>query len=300
MSDLGPHHRISPDDLLTLLSVARLGKYTAAAASLGVNHTTISRRIAALEKAVGERVLTATPDGWELTAVGRQLLDPAETIEGAIAAAQRAASDSADTLHGVVRIAAPEGYMSYLALPSLARLQREHPAVQIDVHTVTQRASRHRSGVDIEIVVGEPAAPNIRVRALQSYLLALYASADYLAQHGTPQSIADLAGHRLVYYPEHSLSVDGLEDASAQLPDPAGFFHSNSVRLHVEATRAGVGVGLLPSYAAGDLVRVIPDFSKPMRYWAALRHEATRRPVVIAVLNALAGIESPLAGTNNS
>ena len=58
-----PSLRIAPDDLLALLAVARLGKYTAAATSMGVNHTTVSRRIAALEKAVGERVLAASPDG---------------------------------------------------------------------------------------------------------------------------------------------------------------------------------------------------------------------------------------------
>src|SRR5690625_2405628 len=67
----GSGQQIAPEDLLTLLAVARLGKFTAAAHSLGLNHTTVSRRIAALEKAYGERVLVASPDGWELNAAGR-------------------------------------------------------------------------------------------------------------------------------------------------------------------------------------------------------------------------------------
>src|SRR5699024_1833940 len=79
--------RIAPDDLLALLAVARLGKYTAAATSMGVNHTTVSRRVASLEKAVGERVLTASPDGWELTGRGRRLLPAAEAVEAALTAA---------------------------------------------------------------------------------------------------------------------------------------------------------------------------------------------------------------------
>ena len=69
--------RIAPDDLLTLLTVARLGKYTAAAQVLGVNHTTVSRRIAALEKSVGEPVLASSPDGWEVTQAGEQLISAA-------------------------------------------------------------------------------------------------------------------------------------------------------------------------------------------------------------------------------
>ena len=80
----GSGQQIAPEDLLTLLAVARLGNFTAAAHSLGLNHTTVSRRIAALEKAYRERVLVAASDGWELSAAGRQLLPIAEDIEAAL------------------------------------------------------------------------------------------------------------------------------------------------------------------------------------------------------------------------
>src|SRR5699024_3731293 len=100
--------RIAPDDLLALLAVARLGRYPAAAATMGVTHTTVSRRTAALERAAGDRVLAASPDGWELTARGRHLLPAAEAVEAALASAAQpdpATARSTGAVIGTVRVA---------------------------------------------------------------------------------------------------------------------------------------------------------------------------------------------------
>lgn len=308
-----PSLRISPDDLLALLAVARLGKYTAAATSMRVNHTTVSRRIAALEKAVGERVLAASPDGWELTSRGRRLLPAAEAVEAALttAASTTGRGEETGSLSGLVRLAAPAGFADWFALPVLAQLQRMHPGLQVEILTATQRARRHRSGVDIEVVVGRPDAPQSIAQFLRPYSLGLFASQAYIDENGEPESLAQMAGRRLIYYPEHSLSVEDLAHATEGLPQPAGHFRSNEVRLQVRATQLGVGVGLLPTTAVDeaaadrggdppgpthsdppdpthpDLVRVLPDFARPMEYWAAVRPEALRRPAVEQVLLAL-------------
>src|SRR5690348_18499821 len=84
MADLpspGPARRPSADDLLVLLAVGRSGRYNIAAEELGLNHTTISRRIAALEQAVGGRVLARVGGGSELTDLGRSALSAAEAVE---------------------------------------------------------------------------------------------------------------------------------------------------------------------------------------------------------------------------
>ena len=306
--------RIAPDDLLALLAVARLGKYTAAAASMGVNHTTVSRRIAALEKAVGDRVLAASPDGWELTARGRHLLPAAEAVEAALAAASQpdpAAAKTGGAVIGTVRVATTPGFANWIALPAIAELQSNHPGLQVELVTVTQPARRYRSGMDIEIVVGRPDAPQSLTHFLRPYSLGLFATEEYLEAHGTPQTPADMADHRLIYYPEHSVGVAELAHATQGLPEPAGFLRSNSLRIHVHATALGMGVGLLPTYLAtawprvfgalapedipGDLpgdgsprlVRVLPDIERPMEYWAATRPEALRSPAVEHVFRAL-------------
>jgi DNA-binding transcriptional LysR family regulator len=282
---------------------------------MGVNHTTVSRRIAALEKAVGDRVLAASPDGWELTARGRHLLPAAEAVEAALASASQpdpATAKSTGAVIGTVRVATTPGFANWVALPAIAELQRQHPGLQVEITTVTQPARRYRSGVDIEVVVGRPDAPQSLTHFLRPYSLGLFATEEYLRTHGTPQEAADMADHRLIYYPEHSVGVAELAHATQGLPEPAGFLRSNSVRLHVHATVLGMGVGLLPTYmgdtwthgfgpaveaprsdaeaaptSAPRLTRVLPDFERRMEYWAAVRPEALRSNAVEHVFHAL-------------
>ncbi|WP_309131955.1 LysR family transcriptional regulator [Brevibacterium sp.] len=284
----GSRSQISPEDLLTLLAVARLGKFTAAAHSLGLNHTTVSRRISALEKAYGERLLVASPDGWELSAAGRELLPVAEDIEAALG---RIGNRGSAALSGTIRLACPQAFALEYAVPALTRLQSRHPRLQVELLTVTQRARQYRSGVDIEVVVGKPDAPRSVAKHLRDYRLQLYASQEYIDAHSMPTSLEDLAGHRLIYYIEHSLHVDDLDEAAEALPRGAGFFRSTSVHAHVLATSNSVGIGILPDFLArhnSRLVQLLPDqFSKPVSYWASVRHEALRNVGVRSVLEAL-------------
>ena len=204
----------NPDDLLVLLTVARLGRFTAAADVLGVNHTTISRRIALLEKAIGGRVLVQTPGGWELTDLGRDLLGPAEAIERAVAEVGERATGRGQ-LQGAVRVASPDGYAIHWLVPAVTRLQRDHPQLDLELITATQRAREARSGVDLEVVVGRPAVRRSAAEHLRDYRLQLYATKTYLDRAGTPTALADLGEHTLVYYIESALQVDDLDEAEA-------------------------------------------------------------------------------------
>ncbi|UVI35901.1 LysR family transcriptional regulator [Brevibacterium spongiae] len=284
----GSGQQIAPEDLLTLLAVARLGKFTAAAHSLGLNHTTVSRRIAALEKAYGERVLVASPDGWELSAGGRELLPIAEDIEAALG---RIDAHRSSALSGTIRLACPQAFALEYAVPALTGLQQRHPGLQIELITATQRVRQYRSGVDIEIVVGRPDAPRSIAKHLRDYRLQLYASQDYLGRHGHPRSLDELAEHRMIYYIENSLQVDDLDEAAEALPRGSGFFRSTSVHAHVLATSDGVGIGILPDFLArhnSRLVQVLPaQFSKRVSYWASVRHESLRNAGVRKVLESL-------------
>ena len=284
----GSGQQIAPEDLLTLLAVARLGKFTAAAHSLGLNHPTVSRRIAALEKAYGERVLVASPDGWELSAAGRQLLPIAEDIEAALG---RIDAHTSSALSGTIRLACPQAFALEYAVPALTALQQSHPGLQIELITATQRVRQYRSGVDIEIVVGRPDAPRSIAKHIRDYRLQLYASQDYLAEHGRPRSLDELARHRMIYYIENSLQVDDLDEAADALPRGNGFFRSTSVHAHVLATSNGAGIGILPDFLArhnSRLQQVLPDqFSKRVSSWAAVRHESLRTSGGRSVLDVL-------------
>ncbi|TFC53243.1 LysR family transcriptional regulator [Cryobacterium sp. TMT1-21] len=280
----------NPDDLLILLAVARTGRFTTAAESLGLNHTTVSRRIAALERALDGRVLSRTVGGWELTELGKRAFNAAENVESAVAILN-GPTDRPHQLSGVVRMSATDGFSAYIAAPAIAALQRTHPALRVEIVTVTRRALQHRSGLDIEVVVGEPQAHRAEAFRLGYYLLGMYASRDYLAEKGTPTTVAELTTHPLVYFVDSMLLVDDLDAPRRLVPSMRASLSSTNVFVHVEATRAGAGIGFLPCFMGdrhADLVRLLPDqFHERLQYWMVLRQDSLHQPAVAAVVAAL-------------
>jgi DNA-binding transcriptional LysR family regulator len=282
--------RPSADDLLVLLAVGRSGRYTTAAEELGLNHTTISRRIAALEESIGGRVLARLAGGWELTELGRDALAAAEAVESAVRSLT-ADGQGSRGLEGVVRISATDGFSAYIAAPAAAQVQRRHPKVAVEIVATTRRATQQRSGLDVEVVVGEPQVHRAEAIRLGDYCLGLYGAKEYLSEHGSPQSVADLARYPLVYFIDSMLQVDDLDLATSFAPPMRESVTSTNVFVHVEATRAAAGIGLLPCFMADrhrDLVRLLPDsVAVRLSYWLVTRAETLRRPEVGAVVEAI-------------
>lgn len=281
----------SADDLLVLLAVSRTGRYSSAADDLGINHTTISRRIAALEDALGGRAFTRAGGSWELTQLGRGALAAAEAVEHAL---RTLVSTDEDALEGVVRISATDGFSAYIAAPAAARVQREHPGVSVEIVATTRRASQQRSGLDVEVVVGQPQVHRAEAIRLGDYVLGLYGSRSYLREHGVPVTPADLAAHPLVYFIDSMLHVDDLDLTPHIEPTMRESVTSTNVFVHVEATRASAGIGLLPCFMADrhpDLERVLPDaIAARLTYWLVTRSETLRRPEVSAVVEAIRAV----------
>ncbi|MUU71083.1 LysR family transcriptional regulator [Pseudarthrobacter sp. GA104] len=280
----------NPDDLLVLLAVSRSAKFTTAAQSLGLNHTTVSRRIAALEKSLGGRVLARAAGGWELTDLGTRAVQVAEQVEAAMGSLGPAGKEP-DPITGVVRMTATDGFSAYIAAPAVARLRRNHPGLCVEVVTMTRRALQQRSGLDIEVVVGEPQVHRAEAVRLGEYMLGMYASRAYLAEHGTPASVAELNEHPLVYFVDSMLQVDDLDAPRRLVPGMRDGVTSTNVFVHVEATRAGAGIGFLPCFMGDlhdDLIRLLPtEIAELLPYWMVLRPDSLRRPAVAAVVQAL-------------
>jgi DNA-binding transcriptional LysR family regulator len=278
------------DQLLVLLQVARTGRYTTAAQALGVNHTTVARNITALERSLGGRLLVRGADGWELTSLGRRAARAGEAVSDAVD--RLVAGDTeADPVTGVVRMTATDGFSAYIASPAIARLRGEHPELSVELVTVTRVATHHRSGVDIDVVVGEPSVQRAKAVCLGDYVLGMYGSRDYLARHGTPTTVDEMSRHGLVYFIDSMLQVNHLDAPRRLVPGMQDALASTNVFVHVEATRAGAGLGFLPCFMADrhdDLVRLLPDeVTERLPYWAVIRSESWRRPAVAAVVQAL-------------
>ncbi|WP_181272201.1 LysR family transcriptional regulator [Brevibacterium sediminis] len=280
----------NPNDLLVLLAVSRTAKFTTAAHNLGLTHSTVSRRIAALEKSLGGRVLARSDDGWELTDLGERAVAVAEQMENAVAELE-SPGQGPETVSGVVRMTATDGFSAYVASPAVAKLRRRHPGLSVEIVTVTRQALQQRSGLDIEVVVGEPRVHRAEAIELGDYELGLYASRDYLAASGTPSSVEEVSDHRLVYFVDSMLQVDDLDAPRRLFPEMKDALTSTNVFVHVEATRAGAGIGFLPCFMADrhpDLVRLFPEsVAERLPYWLVLRPDSMRRPAIAAVVQGL-------------
>ncbi|WP_292762048.1 LysR family transcriptional regulator [Microbacterium sp. UBA3486] len=278
------------DDLLVLLAVARTGRYTSAAAHLGLDHTTVARRIAALEDVLGGRVVAQSATGWELTDLGRSAAETGGRIEAALSQLD-GGTEPPDPISGVVRMSATDGFSAYIAAPAVAALRRDHPRLTVEIVAATRRAAEHRAGLDLEVVVGVPQTRRAHAVKLGTYTLGMYASRDYLDRVGTPSTTAELEQHQLVYFVDSMLQVDALDLPRRLVPRMQDGLTSTNVFVHVEATRAGAGIGLLPCFAADrhhDLVRLLPSvFAEKLPYYLVARPESLRLPAVSALAAAL-------------
>ncbi|NLU82289.1 LysR family transcriptional regulator [Rhodococcus sp. HNM0569] len=280
---------VNPQDLVVLLAVGRTGRFTAAGDDLGLNHTTVARRIESLEHALGGRVVTRGAAGWELTELGRRAFASAEQVEDAMLGLSTDADGTAG-LEGAVRVSATDGFSAYLLAPAAVDVRSRHPRIGVEIVTATRLASHTRSGVDIEIVVGEPHVHRAEAIRLADYTLGLYASRSYLCRHAAPTSHAELSGHPLIYFVDSMLQVDDLDLARTLVPQMQEAVTSTNVFVHVEATRAHAGIGLLPCFMADrhdDLVRVLPRVRARLSYWLVARTESFRRPEVAVVVDAI-------------
>jgi DNA-binding transcriptional LysR family regulator len=283
---------IDPGDLLALLAVVRGRTFTAAATTLGVNHTTVARRIRSLEQTVGERLLVAAPGGWAPTARGREVLMAAEAVQAAL---DELPSDgrgrSGGVLRGLVRVNSTEVFGIKVVAPALAQVRTEHPGISFELASITRPTPAYGAAADLDVGVTRPSSPRLGVRRLVDYELALFAAPSYLAAHGEPSSLTDLAQHSPVYYVESMLQVTDLDLIDRLFPRRAGVLGATSVLAQLEMTRRGAGIGLLPVFLAvdaPDLVPVLPGSTGAvLTFWLSARTENLRRPEVAAVAEAI-------------
>ncbi|WP_296135779.1 LysR family transcriptional regulator [uncultured Tessaracoccus sp.] len=282
---------IRPEDLLMLAEVARSGSLAHAASVLGVDHTTVSRRLDRLDRQVGAATVIRTSGGTRLTDLGKSLLGPASQIEAAVHAAQELGRSGEGThqLRGLLRVMCPEGFGTMFVTPAAARLQRRHPQLQIELvtgtHPITQGVS-----ADVEISVGKPERRHCRHDRLAGYHLGLYASRGYLDEHGPVDSVDQISCHKLVYYIESMLLLDQLVLAERHFPEASIGFASPNLFSQLAATNAGAGIGLLPRFVVlgnDNLVRLAPDFHVTREFYAAIAERPTTRTLAAALVRAV-------------
>lgn len=266
------------DDVRIFLAVARSGQILGASKRLGLNHATVSRRIAALEEALGARLFRRMTTGSELTPAGQRFVGVAERMEADMIAARADLADEGDEVSGTVRIGAPDGFgVSFLA-PHLGELCARHRDLSVQLVPVPRSFSLSRREADIAITVERPTEGRLIAAKLVDYSLRLYASRAYAEEVGLPASRDDLAGHRLIGYVDDLVISPSLDYAQEFLPNWDARYEISSALGQVEAVRSGAGIGILHTYIARahpDLVEitVIPAIRRA--YWLVY-HESVR------------------------
>lgn len=269
------------DDVRLFLSVARSGQFLSAARKLGVNHATLSRRISALEAAIGTQLFLRSTNGCELTEEGQRLLAGAERMETEMLNAQANLGRVDTAVAGTVRIGAPDGLgVSFLA-PRLGRLTARYPDLKIQLVPVPRSFSLSQREADIAITIERPEQGRLMFSKLTDYSLGLYASADYLADYGTPDDVEALKRHRRIGYVEDLIFSPSLNFTGEIMRAWDAAFEISSATGQTEAVRSGAGIGILHNYIAGqypELLRIMPQLTISRSYWTAY-HESARQLV---------------------
>ncbi len=274
------------DDLRHFLALAGAGTLSGAARRLGVDHTTVARRVDALEAALGVRLVDRLARGWRLTPEGEVLAGNAGRVEDEILGLERRARGAA-SVAGTVRLSAPPVLLSRFVAPRLGTLRATHPSIELELIGEPRATSLGRREADIAMRLSRPEDGALVARRLARLAFGLYAAVSY-AQRTPPaqrvflgydDSLGEVAQQRW------------LERLAAGRPL---VIRANDLATIHEAARAGLGVAALPRFLAdpdpalAELETPEPPISREI--WLLVHPDLRRSPRVRAVMDGLVAI----------
>jgi len=275
-------------DLRYFLAVAREGSTLAAARALGVNQSTVHRRLAALETALGKSVATRSPAGYRLTEFGKTFLPYARSVEDSVLAAEIASEAFSAQPTGVVRLSCPEPIVGRLTESGLLRrFEERHPNLRVEFAIADRYLDLWRGEADVALRSGDPDDPRLVGRRVADSYWAVYASEAYVAKHGRPASVTELNQHAIIAFDGPMSGHRAAVWLSEIAPGARIVARNASVLGVLMAVRSGVGVAPLPVTIAGHepgLVEVLPPVDALERGWYLLTRPDLRRQPRIAVL----------------
>lgn len=287
------------NDLRYFVAVARHGSTLAAARALKTSQSTVQRRLGELERRLGGALVTRHPSGYRLTELGRAMLPHAERVEKAAVAFGEALDGAKREVTGVLRIACPEPIVARITQDGLLeRFKASNPGLEVEFVMSDQYVDLSKGEADIALRSGDTDDGELVGRKLADSLWAVYASRQYLAQHGRPAGIEGLREHRLVGLDGSMAGHRAAKWLREIAPDGNIVARNQSVLGLVSAVKSGLGLGALPT-ALGDhdpdLVRVLGPVPALTRIWRVLAHPRARHaPRVAAFFDFLAGEEDAL------
>lgn len=255
------------DDLLLLAEVLQAGSLSATARALQTPKATLSRRLAALESSVGQRLFVPGARTLQLTQFGQSLAERAQRHREDLEDTRQWIGAHEAVPRGLLRISVGAELATILLAEPMARFVQRYPEVRLDIDTSPRRVDLRKEAYDLVIRIGPLEDSELIARPLMQLPRGLYASPLYLNERRAPRSPADLAEHQMVMLSQAMGFELALVRGKRRVPVvPQGRVQTNSVGLLRAMTLAGSGIGSFPhglvhgDVAEGRLLRLLPEW----------------------------------------
>jgi DNA-binding transcriptional LysR family regulator len=265
------------NDFKVILALASGGSIAGAGRALGVDGSTVSRRLAALEETLGARLIVRGGQRFEWTAEGRAVLAAGETMQAAATEAARAVRSAKGDAAATVTVSCPPGVTA--ALTQLIPTMRDkRPELSLNLVVEGRTVDLAKGEAHIALRMFRPTEPSLICRRTFEIGWAVYASAGYLAEHGHPKTPAELPHHKLVRYVSSFHKISGPRWFEEHCGSAANSVQLDNTEMVAHVLAAGAGIGVVPCpvvYGRSELVRV---FSDPVAFSTGfiVYHESVR------------------------
>lgn len=255
---------INWDDVRYLLAVGDAGSFAQAGRQLRVEHTTVARRIARLERVASARLVSRTREGVVLTAAGAAMIGHLRRIEEQLESALRQAAAFDLAIEGTIRIATSEMFATGFLCDRLPDLQRQYPHLRTELQVGTGSVNLARREADIAVRLmpedRRPSDPELVARKAGTIAFSLYGSRTYLAERPIPSGpVESLAGHRLLHFNDSAPRAVGSEWLRERDRGCEYVLRTNAIPVLLAAAQSGLGLTVLPTFVADrhpELVRL--------------------------------------------
>jgi len=273
------------DDYRTFLTLAESGTFSGAARVMHVDHTTVARRIAALEADLGVKLVERLAKEVKLTTTGLTLAGLGAPVEEAMASVERAASAANNSLTGMVHISAPPSLATMALAPRLLALRQQYPEIEIRLTGEKDFANLNRGEADIALRLSRPDTPGLIARKLRDIPFFFFASHSY---HRAEEH------WEFISYHEQDDSMPQQKWLLAKLGSRKLVLRSSDAQAQAQAAASGLGVALLPDYLGENdarLRKLNSSLTPPSReLWMLVHDDIRRAPRVRAVMDFLISI----------
>lgn len=271
------------DKLRIFHAVAAAGSFTHAGEELHLSQSAVSRQIANLEHEVKTKLFLRHARGLKLTEQGEMLYRTAHDVFAKLKMAETMLKDSTEKPFGDLTITTTEGLGANWLTPRLNEFMDQYPEINLKIIMGDRDVDLGMREADLAIRLHQPTQQDLIARKLFTVHFHIYASSEYLAEYGTPYTIADLDKHRILTYgsnaPTYYKNINWLETLGRDSRTPReAHLSMNSVYGLKRAAMYGIGLAALPDYIIDDanLIPVLqeleaPEFDTYMVYPEALR-----------------------------